>query len=208
MNGVARASDRDVGAFPGVSPNNNHPRRLDHPLGISNDYITSADVSPRRMTRIDYLSCLLQNCTLRSFNGVVEGTKEQYRPGWKEYLAFMHSVLQADPFLHTPFDEWSRFRMATSGIPYPVVVIRAFMEHLQFKRSYSGPLINSYLSAVRFNLLHSGVPVDFFTHPLVRSARAATEREWRVAHPESDSPGLGRVLPPPCSACSRGPGAL
>ena len=96
MNGIFRASDRNVGSFAGVSPKNSHPRRLDHPLGISNDYITCDDVSPRRMTWIGYLSCLLQNCTLRSFNGVVEGTKEQYRPGWKEHLAFMHSVLHAD----------------------------------------------------------------------------------------------------------------
>jgi len=65
------------------------------------------------------------------------------------------------------------------------------------KRSYSGPLVNSYLSAVRFNLLHSGVPIEFFTHPLVCAARAATEREWRVTHPESD----GKTLPASVEFC-------
>ena len=95
------------------------------------------------MSRMDYLSCLFQNCTLRSFNGVVEGTKEQYRPGWKAYVSFMHTVLRADPLLHTSFAEWSQFSMGSAGVPYPVFVIRAFMEHLQFSQSHSGPLINS-----------------------------------------------------------------
>ena len=186
MNGVPRDSRAIVGADVAIPLRRSRSQRLDHPLGLNNRYITKEDVQSQHISRMDYLSCLFQNCTLRSFNGVVEGTKEQYRPGWKAYVSFMHAVLQADPLLHSPFSEWSQCNMGSAGIPYPVVVIRAFMEHLQFSQSHSGPLINSYLSAVRFNLLHSGVSIDFFAHPLVRAARAATEREWRTSHPEAD----------------------
>lgn len=102
----------------------------------------------------------------------------------------MHTVLRAGHFLQIAFEEtnsgWRRRASRTN----PVLVIRAFMEHLQFGQSYSGPLINSYLSAVRFNLLHFGVSIDFFANPIIPAARAATERVWRITHPESDSKTL------------------
>jgi len=198
MNGVPREPRAGAGASVTLPLRRSRSQRLDHPLGLPNRYITQEDVQLQLMSRMDYLSCLFQNCTLRSFNGVVEGTKEQYRPGWKAYVSFMHAVLRADPLLHSPFMEWGQCNMGSAGIPYPVVVIRAFMEHLQFSRNHSGPLINSYLSAVRFNLLHSGVSVEFFAHPLVRAARAATEREWRSSHPQADS----KTLPASVDFCT------
>jgi len=163
---------------------------MPHPLGIPNRYITKTDVAQDEVSRVDYMRILLQNSQLRSFNGVVEGTKEQYRPGWRAYTSFMMQVICADPLLHSPFQEWHQLHLNRAGIPYPVLIIRAFMEHLHFDQRHSGPLVNSYLSAVRFNLLHSGVDVEFFTHPLIRAARAATEREWRRDHPEADSKTL------------------
>ena len=62
------------------------------------------------------------------------------------------------------------------------------MEHFHFDQQHSGPLVN--LSAVRFRLFHSGVDVESSKHPLIRATRAATEREWRLTHPEADTKTL------------------
>ena len=105
-------------------------------------------------------------------------------------MAGVYELHDADylrrPF-HSPFKEWHQLQLRRAGIPYPVLIIRAFIEHLHFDKQHSGSLVNSCLSAVRFNLLNSGVDVEFFTH---RAARAATERKWRLTHTAADSKTL------------------
>ena len=73
-----------------------------------------------------------------------------------------------------------RDNMQNNGIRYEVVVFTAFAEYLILNDNKNGHLICSYFTAVRWNLVQSGINIDFLKDPLIKSGRAALEKLNRL----------------------------
>jgi hypothetical protein len=70
--------------------------------------------------------------------------------------------------------------MQNNNIRYEVVVFTAFAEYLILNNNKNGHLICSYFTAVRWNLVQSGINIDFLKDPLIKSGRAVLEKLNRL----------------------------
>ena len=135
---------------------------------------------------------LVNQAMINAFNSVAGSTQGQYTIGWRLFKEFTSSH-KVDPFLMVPFEAWHRDGLDKLGLPYPVVAMAAFIQWLQLletpdkKKRLSGPTIDKYAFHVRHYLLHCGVCILFFLHPILKGLRASLVRQHRLQHSASES---------------------
>ena len=144
--------------------------------GFHSDSNTLYDIN----NKSDFKQMLFSNARFRSLFCVKRKTQDQYSAGWHSYIDFCEGVLECSPLFYNRFQEWEGDDMQNNGIRYEVVVFTAFAEYLIINNNKNGHLICSYFTAVRWNLVQSGINIDFLKDPLIKSGRAALEKLNRL----------------------------
>jgi len=123
---------------------------------------------------------------------VAASSQTQYQRGWNLFKEFS-SLHNVDPYLMEPFEAWFTHGLDKLGLPYPVVALAAFIQWALLRKCpKSGKLlspvtVDKYAFHVRHYLLHSGVSIEFFSHPILKGLRSSVVRQHRMCHSQRDS---------------------
>ena len=167
---------------------------------------------PRGFTLRNYSSQLVEgspDSVLFLVNqAMVHASQTQYQRGYnlcKEYSS-LHDV---DPYLMEPFEAWLTYGLDKLGLPYLVVALAAFIQWALLRKcpisgkSLSPVTVDKYAFHVRHYLLHSGVSIDLFSHPILNRLRSSVIRQYRMFHSQMEFAPTG--CPRSVSGCTPGP---
>ena len=142
--------------------------------------VSGAPVHPHRFRS---LQSLLLSRDQILWSSVAQSSRTTYMSGIRRWISFTAS-LGADPRLTHPPAEWSTLQLSDSSLfsrPWNESCVTLFLVSLCDGDAGVIPgTAFSYLSAVRFFLLNSGVDVSFLSSPFIQSTKSGLVHVWRA----------------------------
>jgi hypothetical protein len=137
-----------------------------------------------------FLRSTFTKISVAMVNSVTKSSQIAYSAGWQRWLVFV-KLIGTDPYLRILPASWSEWSVAEGSLfgSFPVACAAGFLCYLvndQSSSSVQPSTAINYLSAVRFNLLTSGVDVRFLDDSIIlQKTRTGLMNLWRSAEGNS-----------------------